>query len=307
LRRAIEREKIVGLKFDWLVKGLAALGLATGGAASARAPDPKPALWKVADGDSTVYLFGTIHLLPQGTRWVSPTFDRAADESQGLVLETIVDTANPASFAATMMKLATSPGLPPVLDRVPANKRAALATAIARSRIAPASLDRMETWAVALALLGPQFGAMDLKHEEGVETKLKQRFAAVGKPIGQLETNEEQLRFFDLLPETAQQSLLLGTLESPAAVGKQFNAMLSAWSRGDVAAIGRSFNAEMDGNPAMANLLLKQRNANWTRWIEARLRQPGTVMVAVGAGHLAGADSVQAMLGKRGLKVTRVQ
>jgi uncharacterized protein YbaP (TraB family) len=90
-------------------------------------------------------------------------------------------------------------------------------------------------------------------------------------------------------------------------VQKQFNSMLAAWTRGDVAAIARNFNAEMEGSPAMSDLLLKQRNANWTRWIEARLGQPGTLMVAVGAGHLAGAHSVQAMLEKRGLKVTRVQ
>jgi uncharacterized protein YbaP (TraB family) len=295
----------------WLNKGLAALGLVAfgAGAAPAKAPSaPRPALWKVADRDSTIYLFGTIHLLPRGANWVSPAFDRAAEESQGLVVETIVDTANPAPFAATMMRLATStPGLPPLLDRVPRDKRAALATAIAKSHIAPAALDRMETWAVALALLGPQFGAMDLRQEEGVEMKLKQRFSAAGKPIGQLETNEEQLRFFDLLPESAQQSLLLGTLESPTEVSKQFNTMLGAWTRGDVKAIARSFNAEMASSPEMSELLLKRRNANWTNWIANRLGQPGTVMVAVGAGHLAGSNSVQAMLQKRGLKVTRVQ
>jgi uncharacterized protein YbaP (TraB family) len=294
-----------------LNKGLAALGLVAfgAGAAPAKAPSaPRPALWKVADRDSTIYLFGTIHLLPRGANWVSPAFDRAAEESQGLVVETIVDTANPAPFAATMMRLATStPGLPPLLDRVPRDKRAALATAIAKSHIAPAALDRMETWAVALALLGPQFGAMDLRQEEGVEMKLKQRFSAAGKPIGQLETNEEQLRFFDLLPESAQQSLLLGTLESPTEVSKQFNTMLGAWTRGDVKAIARSFNAEMASSPEMSELLLKRRNANWTNWIANRLGQPGTVMVAVGAGHLAGSNSVQAMLQKRGLKVTRVQ
>lgn len=245
--------------------------------------------------------------MPRGARWISPALDRAADESQGLVVETIVDSANPAPFAATMMRLASSPGLPPVLDRVPRDKRAALATAIARSRIAPAALARMETWAIALALLGPQFGSMNLLQEEGVETRLKQRFAAAGKPVAQLETNEEQLRYFDLLPEDAQRTLLLGTLESPAAVQKQFDAMLAAWARGDVEAIGRSFNADMAGSPAMSELLLKRRNANWSGWIERRLTQPGTVMVAVGAGHLAGPSSVQAMLRKRGLKVTRVQ
>ena len=59
--------------------------------------------------------------------------------------------------------------------------------------------------------------------------------------------------------------------------------------------------------PALTDALLTRRNANWARWIEGRMAQPGTVMVAVGAGHLAGPASVQAMLGKRGLKVTRLQ
>lgn len=291
-------------------RGLAAIGLAAigTGAAPAKAPAaPRPALWKVADRDTTIYLFGTIHLLPRNYPWVSPALDRATADSQWLVVETIIDNANPAPFVAAMQKLSRSPGLPPVLDRVPASKRAALAAAITRAKVAPAALDQLETWAVALALLGPQFGSMNLHQDEGVEQRLKQRFASAGKPIGQLETNEEQLRFFDLLPEEAQRSLLLGTLESPADVQKQFDGMLAAWARGDVKAIARSFNADMSGSPGLSDMLLRRRNANWSGWIERRLAQPGTLMVAVGAGHLAGRDSVQAMLERRGLRVTRVQ
>jgi uncharacterized protein YbaP (TraB family) len=165
----------------------------------------------------------------------------------------------------------------------------------------------METWAVAFTLLGSQFRTLELRQEEGVETVLKQSFKAAGKPIGQLETNEEQLGFFDVLPEKAQRSLLEGALERPEAVKGQFDAMLAAWTRGDVNTIARTFNADMGENPALRDVLLKRRNANWARWIEGRLGQPGSVMVAVGAGHLAGSDSVQAMLGKRGYKVTRLQ
>ncbi|MCX7676523.1 MAG: TraB/GumN family protein, partial [Alteraurantiacibacter sp.] len=52
--------------------------------------------------------------------------------------------------------------------------------------------------------------------------------------------------------------------------------------------------------------LLIQRNANWVRWIERRLEQPGTVFVAVGAGHLAGPGSVQDQLQERGHVVSRI-
>ena len=53
--------------------------------------------------------------------------------------------------------------------------------------------------------------------------------------------------------------------------------------------------------------LIGQRNANWSKWIERRLAQPGAVLVAVGAGHLAGKDSVLEMLKRDGYKVRRLQ
>jgi uncharacterized protein YbaP (TraB family) len=165
----------------------------------------------------------------------------------------------------------------------------------------------METWAAAFTLMGTQFRSMELRQEDGVETVLKANFRTAGKPIGQLETNGEQLGFFDILPEAAQRSLLEGALEQPKLVKKQFDGMLTAWAKGDVDAIARTFNADMGDMPALREVLLKRRNANWAGWIEQRLTQPGSVMLAVGAGHLAGADSVQAMLAKRGLKVTRLQ
>jgi uncharacterized protein len=298
------------MALGWLKKGLVAAGLLSAGSASAEArlpSSPRPAMWKVADRDTTVYLFGTIHLLPKGYAWRSATFDQAAHQADSLIVETIVDAQNPAELASALMRLGLRDGLPPLEQRVAPGKRAALATAIVRSGVPAAALNRMETWAAAFTLLGTQFRGMDLRQEDGVETVLKQSFRAAGKPIGQLETNAEQLGFFDVLPESAQRSLLEGALERPEAVKKQFDTMLAAWARGDVDAIARTFNAEMSSAPAMRDILLKRRNANWARWIEARMAQPGSVLVAVGAGHLAGTDSVQAMLQKRGLKVTRLQ
>jgi hypothetical protein len=57
----------------------------------------------------------------------------------------------------------------------------------------------------------------------------------------------------------------------------------------------------------MQQALIRQRNANWSKWIEQRMAQPGAVMIAVGAGHLAGRDSVVEMLKKDGYKVQRLQ
>lgn len=289
-----------------IAAGLALLSI--GGASSAKAPAlAQPALWAVSDADTTVYLFGTIHLLPADYRWRSDAFDRAVAGSQELVVETIVDDKNPAKLMAALAGLAFTKGLPPLAERVPEAKRAALAAAVKKSGFPPAALDMMETWAAAFMLLGAQFKALDLKAGEGVEMVLRSEFSGSGKPIGELETNVEQFGYFDRLSEKAQRGLLEGAIEDGPGVKDTFNAMLSAWSRGDVRAIAKVFNRDLADSPELAEAVIVQRNANWTKWVERRMAQPGIVLVAVGAGHLAGDDSVVEMLKQQGMTVRRVQ
>jgi uncharacterized protein YbaP (TraB family) len=277
---------------------------------TAPAAEPKaasPALWKVADEDTTIYLFGTIHLLPKGTKWRSPAFDKAAAGADTLVVETVIDENNPAVTMGEMFNLAVSPNLPPILERVPADKKAALEATIAKSGLPAQAYDKLETWAAAFMLLGVQFQKLGLDPNSGVEITLKKQFQDGGKQVGELETNAEQFGFFDRLSEDAQRKFLLTVLEDPSATTGTFSSMLEAWTRGDVKEIADAFNSDLSNAPELKNALLVQRNANWAKWVKGRLGQPGTVIVAVGAGHLAGDQSVQTMLEKQGVKVTRVQ
>jgi uncharacterized protein YbaP (TraB family) len=296
-----------------LRRAVAALGislLSLGSAANAATPATQiahPALWAVSDADTTVYLFGTIHLLPSNYKWRTSRFDEAIAGSQQLMVETIIDENNPQELMAALAGLAFSPGLPPIAQRVPPARRPALEAAIKKSGIPRPAFDRMETWAAAFMLLGNQFKDMGLKNGEGVETVLRNAFKTQGKSIGQLESNKEQLSFFDGLPEDAQRALLEGAIDEPKSMKADFGQMLAAWSRGDVDAIAKSFNRDLSGSPALKQALLERRNANWSRWVEKRMAQPGSVMVAVGAGHLAGNGSVVDMLKREGYKVRRLQ
>ena len=281
--------------------------LALGGAPAAARPPEHPALWSIADADTTIYLFGTIHLLPENYLWRTARFNQAVDNSQQLVVETIVDDKDPTKIMSAMSSLAFSPGLPPLSQRVPPAKRAALAAAVKKSGFPPQALDSMETWAAAFILLGNQFREMGLKGGEGVEAVLRNTFASEGKSIGELETNVEQLGFFDTLPEKAQRQLLEGAISRPQDMTKDFGGMLSAWARGDVKGIARTFNHDLAASPELQQALIVRRNHNWTKWIEQRMTSPGSVLIAVGAGHLAGRDSVIDMLKKDGFHVRQVQ
>jgi uncharacterized protein YbaP (TraB family) len=277
-------------------------------APQAAPPAARPAMWAVSDADTTIYLFGTIHLLPTNYQWQTPKFRDAIGKSDELVVETIVDFEHPQSFQEDLSRLGYSQTrLPPIIDRVPPAKRALLRTAMAASGIPESSYNLMETWFAAFQLLGVQFRALGLQGQAGPEEALKQAFTAAKKPIGQLETNAEQLGYFDTLSEKAQRDLLEGSIDAPTNTAKEFHGMLSAWARGDVPGIGRSFNRDLAASPEVAKALIARRNANWSRWIEQRMAQPGSIMIAVGAGHLAGKDSVVDLLRRDGYKVTRVQ
>lgn len=199
------------------------------------------------------------------------------------------------------MRLARRDGLPPIASRVPAGLRSALDRAIDAADESARTLDKLETWAAALVIENGRARAAGASPAAGVEAVLAKRFA--GRPQRAFETPGNQLALFDRLSEPDQRRLL--TLAATDSDG--YRRALAAWSTGDLAAIARSNDHLFVGAPATKAALLTGRNTRWSRWIAARMRQPGKVLIAVGAGHLAGPSSVVAMLRAQGLRVERIQ
>lgn len=290
-----------------LLSTLAVFSIAAGAQAQepARAA-PGPAIWKLSDEDTTIYLFGTIHMLPKDLEWRTPALEQTIGEADELVLETQYGT-DLSRTRRKMKELAQSPGLPPLLERVPAEKRAGLGKLIEASGLSVRMLDKMETWAATITLFATNLRGMGFKAEAGVEQGLSADFKKLGKPITGLETVEQQFGFFDMLSEESQRAFLTGSIDDPAVALAQFEAMLKAWKAGDVDAIARTFDAETALSPELRAVLMTERNRKWAEWLDSRLDRPGTVLMAVGAGHLAGRDSVQTMLEARGLRAERLQ
>jgi hypothetical protein len=286
--------------FSLLFLGLTLAACA--GAAPAR--QAKPAMWKLSDPDTTIYLFGTVHVLPADAKWRTARFDQAVAGADELVLE-IADQDNTTAVAQTYARLAASPGLPPVLERVPADKRDTLKALIEKAGLKPEQLDPMETWAVAITIGSSMYRDIGATPAAGVENTLRSSFG--GKPVTGLETTEQQLGYFDTMPEETQRKLLVSMVDDSATAAADFQKMLAAWSNGDMAAIAKTFDDELRQAPEIARVLIDERNANWVTWLKTRMDKPGTVLVAVGAGHLAGKGSVVDLLNKQGLKVERVQ
>lgn len=260
----------------------------------------RPALYRLADADTVIWILGTVHVLPPKIAWETPAIMAAERSADTLVTE--LPALAPGDAAQAFAAMAKAPDLPPILERVPVNARTPLARLAKRAGLSLDDLGAMKSWAAALTLSAAA-ARLDsgASPTDGVEAVIEGRMAG-RRRIG-LETLPEQLGFFDALDERDQRRLLTNSVTS----GASFRDVLAAWGAGDEARLAELVNRPLRAAPALEAALLTRRNARWTDWIARRMARPGRVLVAVGAGHLAGPKSVIAALRARGLRVQRLQ
>lgn len=285
-----------------IAAALLPLLLLAGCKAAAPGIEARPAMWLIEDADTRIYLLGTMHALPAGTDWNRGKVAAAVDAADELMLE--LSPAELAKAGAMFQALAPRDA-PLAMDR----------------RLPPAALavyrriegsgdfggDRLDDWAL-LVLMGQRVAEeANLSPADGVESGLTAAFRDAGKPVSGLESARSQLMAFETLDPRAQRALLVAALANADHAVRDVRAMAADWSRGDAEALARIINEDVDAVPAARKAILTDRSRRWTAWAKRRMEQPGTVLLAVGAGHLVGNDGVPAMLEADGLTVTRVQ
>ncbi|MBO9579422.1 MAG: TraB/GumN family protein [Sphingobium sp.] len=265
----------------------------------------RPALWRISQGDRHGWLFGTIHAVPSGARWLSPEIEKAAGESDLLVLEAAGLEAE-RSDRRVFEALGRSPGLLPLAERVSAADRPGLEALRRASPQALKDLDGYQDWAAALLIgAAADTGASSV---DAPEARLEKLFRGRGKPVRGLETIEAQLGRFDALPPADQSALLHQSIAEAGEAVRRYRLLYESWAAGDMAALDAQFLQPLARSPHLRDVLIDQRNELWAQAVDKLLRENGRVVfVAVGAGHLLGPESVQARLARRGWTVVRVQ
>jgi len=263
-----------------------------------------PALWKVSDHDTTIYLFGTIHLLPSGIDWLNGPLANALDHSDTLMTE--LPDLPPGEVAAALMRHGTLPADKNLRRMMGEKERGQLEAALTSLGLPVSLFDSKKPWVAAATLPILQLQKAGYNLESGVENALTKRATELGHARGGLETADFQFGQFDVLNDAQQLEYLGSVLDALPQINAEIATMVTNWSKGDAAALAAQLNADSD-SPVLAEALIFSRNRNWAAWIENRMKQPGTVFIAVGAGHLGGKDSVQDVLSKHGIKAVRVQ
>ena len=291
----------------WIVPLLALIG-APAAAATAPAPKPvdiDPALWVVADQDTTIYLFGTVHALDGRAQWFNDEIKRAFDASNELVLEVVIPD-DPAPLLSILTRIAIEPSGPSLTEKLSPLGRRRLAAVLKKHQMSANALDRYKPFYAEMILSSLEMGGMGLKRDSGVEMTLSRAAASAKKPISGVETMEYQLGLFANISEKEQLRTLEESLGDLGKLPGTVATLTSAWGRGDADKVAGLLGETDKDSPELFRTLVIDRNRHWATWIAERMKRPGTVFMAVGAGHLAGKQSVQRALKRLGLRATRV-
>lgn len=266
---------------------------------------PKPALWTLKDEDSTIYLFGTVHMLPRDQNWLTAPVKAAIESADTLVFE-IIPPDNQQAAMGLIGQYGLLPADKKLSEMLPQEDQAKFQETLTTFSVPAAHADRMKPWFAATMLAVMPLQAAGFDADQGVEMQLKSLYGNSGKKLEALETMEQQFQIFDGIPQQDQLRYLSETIHQIDDAVPIVSEMISQWLSGDADALAKVMNESLSATPELADALLYDRNEAWASQLQDMLKQPGTIFVAVGAGHLAGEQSVQDFLQDRGLKVERV-
>lgn len=290
------------LPWTKLTAGL--LGAAT--LAGASAAWAEPAMWVIRDKDSTIYLLGTVHVLKPDVQWRSAKLDKAIKDAGDLTLEIEeVDEKSAAALGPLMQTYGVDTSAK-LSAKLSAEDNARLAKVAQSLGVPPAAFDPLRPWLAALQLAVAPLIKAGYQPNAGVDRLVKAAAVADGDKVQSFETVEQQIRFFADLPESVQIEYLHSTLRDYENAVADLDKIATGWAAGDTKALEDVLVKEFKTDaPNLYQVLIVQRNQAWAKSLEEKLKGSGVSLVAVGAAHLVGPDSVQAFLAKDGVAAER--
>ena len=285
---------------SWLAGLAGVLVLALAGPALAA-----PAMWAVRDEDSTIYLFGTMHILSEDAEWRTPLLDTAIRQATDVWFEMDVDLKS-----EDTLPLVIELGFDfekPLPDKIGKKAWKRLKKTLKPEGAQAEMLKHMRPWMAATLLMVAPTAKTGQTAETGADMTLDRLAREQGKRRRFFETLEQQLHFFADLPEASQIALLVGLLEGDPVT--EYVAIEGVWREGeDVEALGLQFVAGMKtGAPELYEVLIVRRNQAWVKTLTHEMQGSGVQIVNVGAFHMFGDEGLVALLRAQGFTGERVQ
>ncbi len=269
---------------------------------------PAPALWKVSDADSEIYLFAAAPFLPAGEAWRSRAVAAAIDHAQSIVFE--APAADPAAQAAATRlfdRVGRTSGGMTLSGSLGEEEAAGLAAVAAALDAETAQFDALKPWAAFVVLSAELDRKRGADPAAGVEMGVLKEAIGRQRPVRFLDTVEGALRVLTDMPEADQRALLSFLLADWPRQDETSAAAFAAWRAGDAEAVAVKAQEPLRmAAPGAYDRLIAARADFLADRIAVLLQSPEAAFVCLGASLVVGADGVAAGLEERGFDVERI-
>ncbi len=295
-------------RWVWLSIALAAILIGPALAKEAPPPAPSPALWKISDAESEVYLFGAAPFLPAGEAWRSRVVATAIDRSETIWFE--APSADPAARAAaeTIFRQAGAfAGGKTLSGALGEDGAASLSRVAAALGADPAAFDALKPWAAFVVISAELDRKRGADPAAGVEMGVLAEAIGRQRPVQFLDSIEGALRVLTEMPDKDQRGLLLFLLGDWPRQDLEARAAYDLWRKGDAEGLALLTQAPLkEAAPLAFERLIKARAEALTERIAGLLASPDEAFICLGSDLVTGEDGVAAALSARGFTVERL-
>lgn len=263
-------------------------------------------VWVIHGAHSTVYLAGSVHVLPEKDSVLPPAMDRAYADSARLVMEIDLAKLDQMEAGGWMVEHGTLPAGTHLRELVGERTYGRVKMMASQLGLSMVALDHQAPWMVGIELSEQAYEHAGFSGEQGVEEQLVARVQADGKATGGLETLQEQLGGLIALSPQDQVRMLEQSMDDLKDLRSDMNDVIGAWRRGDAARLAALLSTEYDAFPALYRPLVTVRNEHWLPQIEEFLKGQDNIMVVVGSLHLVGKGGLLELLRKDGYAATQL-
>ena len=284
---------------------ICALGLFANTAFAADTDTDHSSVWKVSKGEDTVYVGGTIHILPITEFPLPSQFMTAYEQSDTVILEAKLPDPTDAAAQQKMMAAAAYEGKS-LKDTISPETYAALEEYFAPFGAPVEKLAKLKP-GFLIAVMSMMEAQRVRMAGEGVDSYFSQIAKRDSKPMEYLETMEFQLNMLANMGAGEEDRLIHESLAMMPEYKQYLEDIISAWRVGDTQALRDMTVDKMKReSPASFDEMMVQRNKRWISQIEAMFGDEDQELVLVGAGHLVGDDNVLELLEARGYQIEKL-
>ena len=254
-------------------------------------------LWEVSGHGLRLpsYLFGTMHILCAEDAQLSAPLKSIIQKCRKVYFEIDMDDINEMMGAMKYLRMNDGIKISDLLSKEEYNRLEEYFKK-SKSPIPVGMINRFKPFLVS-GLISEQ--SMNCKQKNGMEELIMKEASLRDKQIFGLETVQFQASLFDSIPYEKQAKELINYIDSIDKYKQSTKEMVEVYRTQNLDQLDSLVRKSDPGMNEYMDLLLYGRNRRWVRQMPTTMRE-GTILFAVGAGHLAGEQGVINLLRKEG-------